>query len=82
MEEITLFKSHFGMRHIGFGSDSGGGVPRMEQWTGIGSVKDLQAAMRAGGIGSMEISAFMGLNFLRVFTRCHAVAQVLNYLNA
>ena len=54
----------------------------MAAWTGIGSVKDLQATMRAGGLGAVEISAFMGLNFLRVFTRCHAVAHVLNYLNA
>jgi microsomal dipeptidase-like Zn-dependent dipeptidase len=82
VEEIQLFKSHFGMRYIGFGSDSGGGVPRIPEWTGIGSVKDLQASMRSGGIGPVEISAFMGLNFLRVFTRCYAVAQVLNYLNA
>jgi hypothetical protein len=77
-----LFKSHFGMRYIGFGSDSGGGVPRIPEWTGIGSVKDLEAAMRSGGLGPLEISAFTGLNFLRGFTRCYAVAQVLNYLNA
>ncbi len=82
VEEIKLFRSHFGMRYIGFGSDSGGGVPRIPEWTGIGSVKDLQHAMRSGGLGTLEISGFMGLNFLRVFARCHAIAQVLTYLKA
>ena len=82
VEEINLFKSHFGIRHIGFGTDSGGGVPKIPEWTGIGSLKDLEAAMRSGGLGPLEISAFAGLNFLRVFTRCHAVGQVLGFLNA
>jgi microsomal dipeptidase-like Zn-dependent dipeptidase len=80
--EIEEFKSHFGIRHIGLGTDSGGGVPRMPQWTGIGSVNDLEVVMRSGRLGALEISAFMGLNFLRVFTRCHAVGQVLSYLSA
>jgi membrane dipeptidase len=82
VEEISLFKSHFGNRHIGLGTDSGGGVPRIPEWTGIGSVHDLANAMRSGGLGPVEISAFMGLNFLRVFTRVHAVGQVLSFLNA
>jgi microsomal dipeptidase-like Zn-dependent dipeptidase len=80
--EIEEFKSHFGMRHIGLGTDSGGGVPRIPEWTGIGSVKDLEATMRSDGLGALEISAFMGLNFLRVFTRVHAVAQTLSYFKA
>jgi membrane dipeptidase len=82
VEEIKLFKSHFGMRYIGFGSDSGGGVPRIPEWTGIGSVKDLEAAMRSGGLGPLEISAFTGLNFVRAFTRCHAIGQILSYFKA
>jgi membrane dipeptidase len=80
--EIEEFKSHFGMRHIGLGTDSGGGVPRIPEWTGIGSVKDLEATMRSDGLGALEISAFMGLNFLRVFTRVHAIAQTLSYFKA
>ena len=82
VEEIKLFKSYFGIRHIGLGTDSGGGVPKMPEWTGIGSVRDLEAAMRSGGLGTFQISAFMSLNFLRVFARCHLVAQALNFLNA
>ena len=82
MEEIKVFKTHFGIQHIGFGTDSGGGVPRIPEWAGIGSVKELEAEMRAGGLGPLEVSAFMGLNFLRVFTRVHAVGQVLGFLNA
>lgn len=82
VEEINLFKSHFGIRYIGLGTDSGGGVPRITEWTGIGSVKDLEAAMRSGRLGSLEISAFTGLNFMRVFTRCHAIVQILNLFKA
>lgn len=82
VEEINLLKLHFGIRYIGLGTDSGGGVPRIPEWTSIGSVKDLEAAMRSGGLGSLEIFAFTGLNFLRVFTRCYAVGQVLSYLKA
>jgi microsomal dipeptidase-like Zn-dependent dipeptidase len=80
--EIEEFKSHFGIRHIGLGTDSGGGVPKMLEWKGIGSVNDLGTAMRSGGLSTLEISAFMGLNFLRVFSRVHAVGQVLSFLNA
>lgn len=79
--EVEEFKSHFGMRHIGLGTDSGGGVPKIPEWTGIGSVNDLMAAMRSGGLSALEISAFMGLNFLRVFSRAHAIGQVLRFLN-
>jgi membrane dipeptidase len=82
VEEINLFKSLLGIEHIGFGTDSGGGVPRIPEWTGIGSVKDLETAMRLGGLRPLEISAFTGLNFLRVFTRVYAVGQVLSFLNA
>jgi microsomal dipeptidase-like Zn-dependent dipeptidase len=82
VEEIKLFKSHFGIRYIGLGTDSGGGVPRIPEWTGISSVRDLAAAMRSGGLGPLEISSFMSLNFYRVFTRCHAVAQILSYFKA
>jgi hypothetical protein len=38
--------------------------------------------MRSGGLGALEVSAFMGLNFLRVFTRVHAIGQVLSCLKA
>jgi microsomal dipeptidase-like Zn-dependent dipeptidase len=79
---IKLFKSHFGIKYIGFGSDSGGGVPRIPGWTGIGSVKELESKMRSGELRTLEISAFMSLNFLRVFTRCHAIGQVLSYFKA
>jgi membrane dipeptidase len=79
--EVEEFKSHFGIRHIGLGTDSGGGVPKIPEWAGIGGVYDLMAAMRSGGLGPLEVCAFMGLNFLRVFTRVHAVGQVLSYLN-
>jgi microsomal dipeptidase-like Zn-dependent dipeptidase len=80
VEEIRVFKTHFGMRHIGLGTDSGGGLPGwIEGWEGIGSVGLLRDAMHAGGLGPLEVSAFMGLNFLRVFTRCHAIRQLLNY---
>lgn len=80
VEEIKVFKSHFGIRHIGLGTDSGGGLPGfVDGWENISSVGLLQDAMRSGGFGTLEISAFMSLNFLRVFTRCHAVAQILSY---
>jgi microsomal dipeptidase-like Zn-dependent dipeptidase len=83
VEEIKVFKSHFGIRFIGLGTDSGGGLPGyVGGWEDISSVRLLQDAMRSGGLTSLEIAAFMSLNFLRVFTRCHAVAQVMNYLNA
>ncbi len=82
VEEIQLFKSHFGIRYIGLGTDSGGGVPIIPEWTGISSVSNLAAAMRSGGLGPLEISSFMSLNFLRVFTRCHAAAQILSYFTA
>lgn len=83
VEEIKVFKSHFGIRFIGLGTDSGGGLPGyVSGWEDISSVWLLQDAMRLGGFGPLEISSFMSLNFLRVFTRCHAIAQVLNYLNA
>lgn len=83
VEEIKAFKSHFGIRFIGLGTDSGGGLPGyVEGWESISSVRLLQDTMRSGGFGPMEISAFMSLNFLRVFTRCHVIAQVSNYLNA
>jgi microsomal dipeptidase-like Zn-dependent dipeptidase len=82
VEEIKLFKSHFGIKYIGFGSDSGGGVPRIPGWTGIGSVKELESKMRSGELRTLEISAFMSLNFLRVFTRCHAIGQVLSFFKA
>lgn len=82
VEEIRVFKSYFGMRHIGLGTDGGGGLPRkIEGWENISDVGLLSDAMRKGGFGTLEISAFMGLNFLRVFARCHAVRQVLNFLN-
>jgi len=83
VEEITLFKSHFGIRHIGLGTDSGGGLPGfVEGWSDITSVHSLQDAMRSDGLTTLETSAFMSLNFLRVFTRCHAVAQILTYFKA
>ena len=67
---------YFGIRHIGLGTDGGGGLPdRIQGWDDIGDVDLLTDAMRAGGLGTLEISAFMGLNFLRVFTRCHAARQ-------
>jgi microsomal dipeptidase-like Zn-dependent dipeptidase len=74
VEEITLFKSHFNIRHIGLGTDSGGGLPGfVEGWSDITSVHSLQDALRSGGLTTIETSAFMSLNFLRVFARCHAV---------
>jgi len=77
VEEIKVFKMYFGMRHIGLGTDGGGGLPdRIQGWEDIGDVGLLTDAMRAGGLGTLEISAFMGLNFLRVFTRCHAARQL------
>lgn len=83
VEEMTLFKSHFGIRHIGLGTDSGGGLPGfVEGWSDITSVHSLQDAMRSGGLTTLETSAFMSLNFLRVFARCHAVAQILSYFKA
>jgi membrane dipeptidase len=83
VEEITLFKSHFGIRHIGLGTDSGGGLPGfVEGWSDITSVHSLQDAMRSGGLTTLETSAFMSLNFLRVFARCQAVAQILSYFKA
>jgi microsomal dipeptidase-like Zn-dependent dipeptidase len=83
VEEIKEFKSHFGIKHIGIGTDGGGGLPmRVEGWENTSSVRLLQAAMRSGGLTTLETSAFMSLNFLRVFTRCHAVGQVLRYFNA
>jgi membrane dipeptidase len=82
VEEVQLFKSEFGIRHIGLGPDSGGGVPRMPEWVNIGSVQDLEGKMRFAGLGTLEISAFMSLNFLRVFTRCHLAGQALSFFNA
>lgn len=83
VEEIKVFKSHFGIRFIGLGTDSGGGLPGyVDGWEDISSVGLLQDAMRSGGLGTLEVSAFMGLNFLRVFARCHAIAQVLTDLKA
>lgn len=80
VEEINVFKTYFGIRHIGLGTDGGSGLPDMIQgWEDISDVGLLTGAMRAGGLGALEISAFMGLNFLRVFTRCHAARQILNY---
>lgn len=80
VEEINLFKTYFGIRHIGLGTDSGGGLPgKIQNWNNIGDVGLLTEAMRAGGLGAIEISAFIGLNFLRVFTRCHAIRHILNY---
>jgi microsomal dipeptidase-like Zn-dependent dipeptidase len=80
--EIRVFKSYFGMRNIGLGTDSGGGLPlKIEGWENISDVNQLSDAMRKGGFGTLEISSFMGLNFLRVFARCHAVRQVLNFFN-
>jgi microsomal dipeptidase-like Zn-dependent dipeptidase len=82
VDEIKAFKSHFGIRFIGLGTDSGGGLPEyVDGWQDVSSVGLLQDAMRSGGLGLLEISAFMSLNFLRVFTRCHAVARVLGYWN-
>jgi microsomal dipeptidase-like Zn-dependent dipeptidase len=83
VEEIKLFKSHFGMRHIGLGTDSGGGLPFfVNEWCDITSVGLLEDAMRSDGLGTLEISAFMSLNFLRVFTRCHLVGQALSFFKA
>jgi microsomal dipeptidase-like Zn-dependent dipeptidase len=82
-EETKLFKSHFGIQHIGLGTDSGGGLPGfVVGWGGISSVGSLEDAMRSGGLGTLEISAFMSLNFMRVFTRCHAIGQVLSFFKA
>jgi len=80
VEEIKVFKTYFGMRHIGLGTDGGGGLPDMIQgWEDISDIGLLADAMRVGGLGTLEISAFMGLNFLRVFTRCHAARQILSF---
>ena len=80
VEEIKVFKMYFGIRHISLGTDGGGGLPDMIQgWEDISDVGLLTDAMRSGGLGTLEISAFMGLNFLRVFSRCHAARQILNY---
>ena len=51
----------------------------LEGWENISDIGLLTDAMRAGGLGTLEISAFMGLNLLRVFTRCHAARPILNY---
>ena len=78
--EIKLFKTYFDIRNIALGTDGGGGLPsKIQGWSNISSVGSLTDAMRAGGLRTLEISAFMGLNFLRVFTRCHAIRQILNY---
>jgi microsomal dipeptidase-like Zn-dependent dipeptidase len=83
VEEIKVFKSHFGIRYIGLGTDSGGGLPDyVDGWRDISSVRLLQDAMRSGGLGALEISTFMSFNFLRVFIRCHEIAHVLTYLKA
>jgi microsomal dipeptidase-like Zn-dependent dipeptidase len=83
VDEIVQFKSHFGIRHIGFGTDSGGGLPGfVDGWSDITSVGALEDVMRSRGLGTLAIAAFTGLNFLRVFARCHAVGQVLSFLKS
>jgi microsomal dipeptidase-like Zn-dependent dipeptidase len=82
VEEIKAFKAYFGMEHIGLGTDGGGGLPeKIQGWDDISDVGLLNDAMRAGGLGGSEISAFMGLNFLRVFAACHAAGQIRNHFS-
>jgi microsomal dipeptidase-like Zn-dependent dipeptidase len=59
------------MAHVGFGSDSGGGLPHLlAGWRSQASLPDLITAMRQAGLSQEDVTAFLGGNVLRVLQAC------------
>lgn len=70
-EEIVTMKMRLGMAHVGFGSDSGGGLPRLlDGWRSQASLPALITAMRQAGLSQDDMAAFLGGNVLRVLQAC------------
>jgi microsomal dipeptidase-like Zn-dependent dipeptidase len=60
-------KARLGIEHVGFGTDSGGGLPRVVSgWSSQASLPALIAAMREAGLSQADIAAYVGGNVLRV----------------
>jgi microsomal dipeptidase-like Zn-dependent dipeptidase len=77
-QEIKEFKNHFGISHVGLGTDGGGGLPEyIEGWNDITDLNLLEEAMLEESFEEREIAAFLGDNILKVLHRCFVVSQVL-----
>ena len=64
-EEIALMKSRLGIEHCGFGSDSGGGLPKkVKGWVSYGSIPRLIDAMGEAGLSRNDVFAYFGGNLL------------------
>jgi membrane dipeptidase len=69
--ETLQIAEHFGIEHVGLGTDGGGGLPELIE--GYGSILDLPklaVAMEEVGFKRNEIAAYMGKNMLRVIKQC------------
>ena len=77
VQEIEEFKTHFGIRHIGMGTDGGGGLPALiEGWNDVSDLDLLIKAMGEADFRHREIAAFMGANVLKVMHKCYRISKV------
>jgi microsomal dipeptidase-like Zn-dependent dipeptidase len=78
VQEIMDLRDCFGIKYVGLGTDSGGGLPDyVDGWENITDLNLLDQAMIAEGFHHRERAAFMGDNVLKVLYRCFAVSQGL-----
>jgi microsomal dipeptidase-like Zn-dependent dipeptidase len=67
--ELMAMRKRIGMRHIGLGSDGGGGLGQVvEGYRDARDLERLAKAMLATGFSREDIAAFMGGNTYRVLT--------------
>jgi membrane dipeptidase len=69
--ETVEIKRRIGIEHVALGTDGGGGVPRrVASYDGYRDLGRLADALAAAGLSEGDIRAYMGGNFVRVFTAC------------
>jgi membrane dipeptidase len=69
--EILKMKERLGMKHVGLGTDGGGGIPELiKGYKDVRDLSKLAAVMQEVGLSHNDIASYMGGNFLRVLQQC------------
>jgi membrane dipeptidase len=69
--ETVEIKRRLGIEHVALGTDGGGGLPRrVAGYEGYRDLARLADALSAAGLSEADIRAYLGGNFVRVFTVC------------